>query len=391
VDVQKNYKPVLRKVIIGLLALGIIAVGVMVKNNLAESKTRARPVPQKKVAAVYVMPVQNGSTPINISTNGNLEAKKRVELYAEVQGVFEGSARTFKEGVRYRGGETLIRINDDEHIATLRAQKSNLYNQLILLLPDLRLDYSDVFPKWQAYIDNFDMEKNVQPLPEFDSEQEKLYVLGKGIQTAYFNIKNLEERSIKYRIRAPFSGILTEALVEKGTLVRVGQKLGEFIDPRTYELEVAINNSYASLMQVGKTVRLHDVERTRSWQGKVTRVNSRVDPSTQTIAAYIQVSGDGLREGMYLEADVTAKEEENTFEVDRKLLVNNSKLYVLRDSTLELVDVQPVYFKENSVVVKGLRDGTPLVAKPVPGAYEGMPAKRIQDDKDKSITSAAEL
>ncbi|MEM1325778.1 MAG: HlyD family efflux transporter periplasmic adaptor subunit [Bacteroidota bacterium] len=392
-EVQKNYKPTLRKIILGILALALVGAAILIKNKLAEGKSRARPVPQKKIASVYVMPVQNGSTPISISTNGNLEAKKRVELYAEVQGIFEGSAHTFKEGVRYRGGETLIRINDDEHIATLRAQKSNLYNQLILLLPDLRLDYADVFPKWQTYIDNFNMEEKVKPLPEFDSEQEKLYILGKGIQTVFFNIKNLEERSVKYRIRAPFTGILTEALVEKGTLVRAGQKLGEFIDPRTYELEVAVNNSYAKLMSVGKTVKLQDVERTRSWQGKVTRVNSRVDPSTQTISTYIQVSGDGLREGMYLEADVTAKEEANTFEVDRKLLVNNSKLYILQDSTLQLVDVQPVYFKENSVVVKGLRDGTPLIAKPVPGAYEGMPAKRIEENEneDKSITSAAEL
>lgn len=372
----------LRKIILSVLGILLVAGAYFWGRKIAEGKDRIRPVPQKKVAAVYTSFVQNGSTPITINTNGNLEAKKRVELYAEVQGIFESSAHTFKEGVRYGAGQTLIRINSEEHEANLRAQKSNLYNQLILLLPDLRFDYADIFPKWQAYIDEFEMEGKVKPLPKFDSEQEKLYILGKGIQTAYFNVKNLEERLLKYRIAAPFTGILTETLVERGTLVRVGQKLGEFIDPRAYELQVAINNSYAELMRVGKKVTLHNVERTRSWSGEVIRLNSLVDPTTQTISAFIQVSGDGLREGMYLEADVTAKQEENTFEVDRKLLVNNEKLYILQDSSLQLVDVEPVYFKENTVVVKGLRDGVRIVSKPVPGVYEGMPAKAIEERRE---------
>ncbi|MEM6699184.1 MAG: HlyD family efflux transporter periplasmic adaptor subunit [Bacteroidota bacterium] len=312
-------------------------------------------------------------------------AKNRVEIFAEVQGVFESSARTFKEGVRYGAGETLIRINSDEHRANLRAQKSNLYNQLILLLPDLRLDYADVFPKWQNYIQSFDMEKNVAPLPEFNTEQEKLFILGKGIQTAYFNVKNMEERLAKYRIRAPFSGILTEALVDRGTLVRAGQKLGEFINPNIYELEVSINNSYADLMKVGKNVEVQNVEKTDSWTGKVTRVNSKVDAASQMISIFIQVSGQGLREGMYLEAEVKAKEEQNTYEIDRKLLVNNQQVFAVKDTTLQLIDVNPIYYKEGSVVIRGLEDGEIILAKAVPGAYEGMRVQVFGAQKEEEI------
>ena len=53
-------------------------------------------------------------------------------------------------------------------------------------------------------------------------------------------------------ISAPFSGILTEALVTEGTLIRNGQKLGEFIDPSDYEMEVNISKSYANLLKVGE-------------------------------------------------------------------------------------------------------------------------------------------
>lgn len=369
----------LRRIILALLGVALVGGAYMIAQKLAEGKSRPQPKPQKKVASVFVDTVQNSSTPISISTNGNLMAKNRVEIFAEVQGVFESSARTFKEGIRYGAGETLIRINSDEHRANLRAQKSNLYNQLILLLPDLRLDYADVFPKWQTYIQNFDMEKSVDPLPEFETEQEKLFILGKGIQTAYFNVKNMEERLAKYRIRAPFSGILTEALVDRGTLVRAGQKLGEFINPNIYELEVSINNSYANLMKVGKTVALKNVEKTNSWTGKVTRVNSKVDAASQMIAVFIQVNGQGLREGMYLEAEVKAKEEQNTYEIDRKLLVNNQQIFAVNDTTLKLINVNPIYYKESSVVIRGLEDGEIILSKVVPGAYAGMRVKIFED------------
>ncbi len=44
----------------------------------------------------------------------------------------------------------------------------------------------------------------------------------------------------KYTIKAPFKGILTEALVTEGTLIRNNQKLGEYIDPSLYEMEVSL-------------------------------------------------------------------------------------------------------------------------------------------------------
>jgi hypothetical protein len=168
---------------------------------------------------------------------------------------------------------------------------------------------------------------------------------------------------------------LTEALADPGTLVRPGQKLGEFINTGVYELEVAINTAYGDLLGVGKTVVLHNIERTKRWRGKVVRVNSLVDPTSQTIPTFIQLSGEGLKEGMYLEADVTAKEEADTYELNRKLLVENDKLFIVRDSVLDLIQIEPIFFKDDAVVVKGLPDGTALVTKSIPGAYVGMPVK----------------
>ncbi len=369
----------IRKIILAILGILLIGGAVLIYNKMAASKKVRKPKVKKVETTVFTEIVTNKDVPINITTSGNLMAKNRVEVFSEVQGIFENSARSFKPGVYYKGGEILLEINSDEHRANLRSQKSNLYNQIVLLLPDLRLDYPEAFPNWESYVSQFSMESSVKPLPEPSSNKEKMYIAGKNILTSYYNVKNQEERLSKYIVTAPYGGILTEALVDKGALIRPGQKLGAFINPNIFELEVAVNTSYADLLQVGKKVDLHDVEGTKNWSGKVARVNPRVDQTTQTIQVFISVSGKGLREGMYMEADLKAKEEKNTYEISRKLLVDNNKLFVLNDSLLDIKTVVPVYFKENTVVVKGLENGTEILAKAIPGAYVGMRVKKINN------------
>ena len=131
----------------------------------------------------------------------------------------------------------------------------------------------------------------------------------------------------KHQIKAPFSGVLTEVFVNRGTLVRVGQKLGEYIDPSMYEMEVSINSEFADLLKVGNAVSLSNLDKTKKYTGKVVRVNGKVDQVSQTIKAYIDVAHKDLKEGMFLEANLVAKSEKNVIEISRKLLVDNTFVY----------------------------------------------------------------
>jgi hypothetical protein len=42
---------------------------------------------------------------------------------------------------------------------------------------------------------------------------------------------------------------------------------------------------------------------------------------------------------------------------------------------LDLIDVNPVYFTDKSVVLKDVPEGTTIISRPVVGAYEGMLVK----------------
>ena len=82
---------------------------------------------------------------------------------------------------------------------------------------------------------------------------------------------------------------------------------------------------------------------------------------------------------MFLEAELEAKAEQNAYEIDRKLLQEGNKVFLVQDTVLTLADVEPVFFKEKSVVVKGLEDGAVILAKPVPGAFNGMRVRRVEE------------
>lgn len=373
----------MRKIILSLLGILLIVGAFFASEAIIASNQRTRPKPKKVIKTVFVEDVKNGIVPIEISANGNLIAQRRLELFSEVQGVLQKGSKLFKPGQTYRSGEVLLRLNSAEYYATVQSQKSALYNQITAIMPDLRLDYPESYPKWQKYISDFDISKSTPALPEITSEKEGYFISGRNIQTSYYNVKNLEQRLSKFRITAPFSGILTEALVTEGTLVRIGQKLGEYIDTSAYELEVAVSKNYADLLKVGNDVQLTTIEKDKSYVGKVTRVNGNVDQSSQTIKAFIEVKSADLREGVYLEAMLQAKEETNAISIPRGLLQPDNKLFTVKDSILDIIKVNPVYFSDKQVVIKGIPEGTRIVSKPLPGAYAGM-LVRVYEEKDAS-------
>lgn len=365
----------MRKIILSVIGVVLIIASVLLAKSLIASKNKPKPVLEKVIKTVFVDTVKNGDILIKIPANGSLVAKRRVEIYSEVQGVLKTGSVSFKPGQKYSAGQTLINIDASEYYASVQSAKSNLYNTIAAIMPDLRLDFPEIYQKWQDYLNGFDLSKSTPKLPEMSSEKENYFITGRGIVSSYYNVKNLEQRLSKYVIKAPFSGILTEALVTEGTLVRNGQKLGEFIDPSEYEMQVSISESYAHLLKIGESVKLNSLDNTETYVGKIARINGSIDQATQTVMAFINVKDPKLKEGIYLEASIDGETVENAIEIDRNLLLESQEIFTINDGVLDAVDVKPVYFSETKVVLHGVPDGTVILKKPIPGAYMGMLVK----------------
>jgi multidrug efflux pump subunit AcrA (membrane-fusion protein) len=362
-----------RKIVIIVISIAILGGGFALSGKLSDSKRPPEKKKEKQITTVFATTVKNGLVPIQVTATGKLLAKDRLELFSEVQGIMLSSAHPFKAGERFGAGERLVQIESDVFRASLKAQKSNLQNLITAALADLKLDYPNAFPKWEAYARSFDVNKTVAELPEPNDDKERMFITGRNIYSTFYNVKNAELTLAKYDLYAPFSGVLTEAFVTTGTLIRPGQKLGTFISPNTYEMETPIPSSVIENLKVGQKVELRTTYGgENSWSGQVIRINSLMNAGTQTVNAYIQVSGNGLEEGMFLEAIIDATELEDAFEIDRSVLFDEDQVYLAKDTVLVQQQVTPLYFNDRTAVVRGLKDGDLVLTKMPPGAYPGM-------------------
>lgn len=130
----------MRKLIIVGAGVVVLGLSFVISNLLKDSKE----IPVQKVTkvekTVFVKEVKNGDVAITITANGNLQAKNKVDIYSEVQGVLRPTSKAFKAGVSYKKGQTLLRVNSQEFYASIQSQRSSLQNLIASIMPDLRLD-----------------------------------------------------------------------------------------------------------------------------------------------------------------------------------------------------------------------------------------------------------
>ncbi len=357
-------------IVLGLL---LMVGGVVTCNKLTASRKSPERKPDAMEArAVRTLVAVNGPVRISIPITGRVRATDRMLINAEVGGTLQSNGKTFREGVTFSKGEVLVRIDDGEVRAQVNAQQSAFLRSLVQLVPDLRYDLPDVAAKWDAYLKSVPVEGLLPALPAMDSEQERNYLAGRGVLDQYYGIRALYERLAKYVITAPFDGVVVSATAEPGTIVTPGTRLGEFIAPGLLELETAIAASELPLLSLGDTLQLSSSEGPGKWSGRIYRIGEQIDPATQTVKLFVSISGEGLRDGMYMTGRIEAGALNDAVAVPRSALLEDLSLYTVRDSMLRKAPVEVLHQGVDEAVVRGLRDGQVVVTDRMSGAYEGL-------------------
>lgn len=359
----------------------MVLAGLIISNILSRQKEPMRRKPtadQEK--PIPIITVQNIDVNIPIEMSGPLYAYDKVEIYAEVSGVLLSTPRRFKAGNPFNKGEVMIAIDDRVYRNNVLAQRSSLLNQLTLLLPDLSIDFPQSSPRWETYLKNMDLPKELKPLPEPASDKERYYIASRNIYNQYYVIKGMETTLSKYTIPAPFSGVVSEALINPGTLVRVGQKLGEFISTEVYEMEAAVTLFDANRLEVGQRVNLSSEDVPGTFEGHIRRINRVLDTTSLTVKVYIHLKDPRLRDGMYMSARTEGKPVADAVAVAKDLLVENSRLFVVENSVLVLKPVRVVAERGDTAIVRGLADGTKILGEVWAEAREGLAIPQSPED-----------
>jgi len=356
-----------------LLAISILLLGIIINNVLSRQKQPMNRKPLgSKQKSVRILTVQNGDVPTTVYLTGPLYAYNKIELYAEVSGVLQETQKRFKEGFRYQKGDVLLKIDDRVYKNNMLAQKSGLLNQITLLLPDLSIDFPESAKNWEAYLETFDFDKPLEPLPNPDSNQERYYIAARNIYNQFFAVKAMEETLAKYTLRAPFNGVVTEANINPGTLVRTGQKLGAFASTSVLEMEGAVGIREVGRLRVGQEVTLTSEIIKGEFAGKIQRINPVIDRTTMTAKVFIHTRDTRLTDGMYLNARIQASPIKNAFAIPRYLVFDGDKIFTIENSVLAPKEVEIVAELGDQVIIRGLADGTRILGETWAEAREGV-------------------
>ena len=367
--------PVVKKAIRIGAGFGIIFVAFTIMNGLIGMKEPPSVVlPESNPWPVQTIVVKNQTIQPQIPVEGKVEAWQRVDLVTEVNGVLSLGGKEFREGIRYKKGEVILRLDDSEARSSLRSARAQFLQLTSSTLSTIKIDFPEKIGIWEAYVNSIEIDEPLPVLPKPTSDRERFYIINRGIDASFHSIKASEERLSKFSITAPFDGFVSTALVKPGSLVIGGQPIGVFVGTNKFEIKSSLNSEYLEFIEVGDNVEFQFEGQTVA-TGSLDRISSSVNPTTQSATVYFKLTASirdfVLRDGMYLPGKLIAKGLENCFEL-KVTLIENGQIYAVENNALTSIKVETVFESYESALVRGLPDGTVLAKDKISNSFEGM-------------------
>ena len=313
-----------------------------------------------------------------IVETGRLSSQHSVDLSSEVQGEILPGSVILREGTKFRKGDLLVRIFDEEAQNNLKASKSRFLNAIAGILPDIKIDYPGSYKKYEDFFNSVKINDALPPLPAADSEAEKIFLASRNILNDYFNIKSSEVRLSKYHLYAPFDGSFTQVYLEPGSVANPGSRIASMIRTDKLELEVPVRIEDAYWINVGDKVQVSTKDNNLTWQGSVVRKSDFMDPASQAITVFVALSpgkGKPLFQGQYLKAEFAAKTLTESMEIPRNAVFNNDMVFTVADGKLKENQIEILRINETTVIFTGLPEGVDLVVEPLINAKDGINAE----------------
>lgn len=354
-----------KKIFIGSV---IFFVGVGLYFASRSTKSAVPKLAPSGVKSVQTMVVHPGPVSPKLYYQGQVLAQNRLVLISEVSAKVSANSPSFKTGMRFSKGDILIQFDDREVAYSLYALKSQFLNTLSQFIADLSIDYPKEVPAWQSYLDAFDIQSPLNPLPAPSTIKQKRFMSAKQIYKQFFDIKSLEAQLEKYQLLAPFDGEVVNADIRPLARIRSGEELGTIIGYSGYEVTLSVPPSDIRYFVTESKVITQTLP---PQEGQILRVGSALSEATQTIAVVLGFQSAQLMDGQYVDLIVEGKAIPNAVRISKNS-VSNGAVYGVKSDKLVLLPVKIVKEEDETVIVTGLSDGQVIVSLFYPGLYEGL-------------------
>lgn len=199
-----------------------------------------------------------------IEVQGDLTTDENILLYSETSGVIQ--QLPIKKGQAVTKGQVLVVIDD----GGLNSQLAQLQTQENLA----KTTFERQSRLWEQNIGS-----------------EMQYLEAKSnFESAQSSVKQIQRQIDKSTIRAPFSGVIDELLVEQGQLSMPGQTpLLRLVSLNNLYVDASIPENYLSAVKVDSEVEIFIRSINEKFETKVEQVGSHINPENRTFKTRINI------------------------------------------------------------------------------------------------------
>ena len=357
----------MKKILYPLIGILIVVAAIFIAVAFINAQKQPKHNAQKKVD-LYVLTkdVIYKNNNISINYRGRVLSSNNIALSAEVSGKILKGDINLKAGVNFKKNDILFKIYNDDIKASLQAQKSTFLQTLASILPDIKVDYSNQFNIWYDFFNKFDINKTLPKLPNYSSNKEKVFLASKGLLTEYYNLAQKEIALSKYTIRAPFDGSLISVSKEVGNVTNMGAQIATMIRSSQLEVTVPVFPRDLRWIKNNPTVSIL-TNRNNKINGKIERIASYVDETTQSVNIYVgvkNVKGSYLLQGEYVDVIFVGNNIKG-MEVPREAIVDKEYMYILKDNSLVKRKIKIIEKSNDSYIISGLEPGAKAVIESI--------------------------
>lgn len=237
---------------------------------------------------------------------GTLRADESVTLSSTVTEIV--AELNFRDGEVVEAGQLLIRLEDGEEQAQLRAAQA---------LRDERRSAVERLTQLQN--------RNMAPRADVEDSQARLRQVQAEIQA-------LEARLTNYRVRAPFDGRVGFRNISVGSLVTPGTELVTLDKLDRMKLDFNVPESFLAILEPGLPLTARSAAfPDELFEGEVSSIGSRVDPVSRSITVRAELDNPGLRlrPGMLMEVVLQRRPRQAVVVPESALIPQGQRQYVL--------------------------------------------------------------
>lgn len=194
-------------------------------------------------------------------------------------------------------------------------------------------------------------------------------------------ILEAEAKLADRRISAPFDGWLGLRRISVGALVTPGAVIAQLDKIDVVKIDFSVPETYLGLVKAGTAISARaETAKNRRFEGKISRLDSRLDPVTRSVAARAEVPNPDLvlKPGMLVMVTLVGEPRLSLAIPERSLVPVGSKSYVfaITDNQAGRIEVKTGRRKPGSVeILSGLTEGQVIVADGLPDLQDGNTVK----------------